>query len=245
MSRVKRRLVVPEGTLAPGAQPLSSELAHYVRSVLRLGAGEAMRLTDGAGRVADARILRVASETVEVEVGSVSTASRPRPRVTLIQAVAKGHKMDTVVRQAGELGVERLVPVTTARTVARAQGRTSRWSGIADDATRVSGRAHRMTVEPVQPLAAVLERPRAALALVLTGHAPESLREQLGPGTGLDTAEILIGPEGGLDPDELERAKVAGFLAANLGAYNLRTETAGAAVTAILMFHADQVGGGA
>jgi 16S rRNA (uracil1498-N3)-methyltransferase len=145
--------------------------------------------------------------------------------------------MDAVVRQATELGATRIVPVTASRGVARLDGRVERWRAIAEDAIRVSGRPRRPVIEEVVPLASVFGRARARVALCLAGSARSSVGAAVGDGQGLrDGYEVLIGPEGGLDPEEIAAAAAAGFSQVQLGPYTLRTETAGPAVLAILQY---------
>ncbi|MCK6544399.1 16S rRNA (uracil(1498)-N(3))-methyltransferase [Myxococcota bacterium] len=238
-----RRILVPEGALAEGVSTLDPDVAVHVRDVLRLGAGDALLLRDGAGHEADATIEGVSKRVVSVRVGGVRVIDDPSSRValTLVQAVGKGDKMDSVVRQASELGARVIVPVVTARAVARQEGRVDRWRGIAHDATRVSGRALRPRIEPVARFEDVLARPRSALALCLAGGAPRSLAAELDARASSDrpaTIEVLIGPEGGLTDPEIAAAIGAGFSAVHLGPHTLRTETAGPAVLAIVLFWA-------
>ena len=224
---VTRRLVLPAGAIHAGDYYLSSELAHYVRRVLRLRPDEKMLVSDGAGVSAQATIID--SETIHLS--KVTTERPPKgPRITLIQGIAKGDKMDSVVRQATELGVACIRPVICERSVAHQEGRLERWKTIAEDAIRVSGRMWRPRIEPVIPLKAIYELPREehSFCLCLEG-------ERLMP-NAVQSAEILIGPEGGLTPEEIEAAKEAGFEPVQFGAHTLRTETAGPACLSVLMY---------
>lgn len=234
-----RRLVVPAGTLAPGARALAPELAHYVSKVLRLGEGAALRLYDGAGAVADAEVTQADKRSVTVRVGPVEVHPRPTPALVLLQAVGKGDKMDQVVRQATELGVQRVVPVHTERAVARQEKRVERWRTIADDAVRVAAHPHRPVVDEVTPLATALATP-PGLGLVLALDAAEPLKDRLQGSP--DRVTVLVGPEGGLTSAEVAAAREAGFVAAHLGPRTLRTETAGPAVMAIVAFWAGRYG---
>lgn len=235
-----RRLVLPAGTLLEGELDLPDSAAVHVRDVLRLGAGAALSLTDGEGTEADAELVATSKRGVRVRVGPLrSTPASATTALVLYQCVGKGEKVDHVVRQVSELGARVIVPVISARSVARREAKIERWRAIADDATRVSGRCFRPRVEPVVALDEVLARQRAPLALCLAGGAPVSLGALLDVPRGVPaTVEVLIGPEGGLDPAELEAAAAAGFSLAHLGEHTLRTETAGPAVVAILLYWA-------
>ena len=222
-----RRLVLPEGFLVEGELALPEELAHYVRRVLRLRPDEELDLSDGAGQQARGMIL--AEGRVRIE--KVETAEEPPgPHLTLIQGIAKGDKMDSVIRQATELGVRKIQPVICERSVALQQNRVARWKTIAEDALRVSGRFYRPRIEPVIPLTDLWDRPRAQTAFCL------ALNAETGLPSNVKDAEILIGPEGGLTTDEIAQAQKSGFTSVHLGEHTLRTETAGPAVLSILMY---------
>lgn len=241
-----KRLVVPEGALTEGTVELDAGLSHYLKDVLRLDRGAALHLADGAGCEAPARVVEAHKRAVTVEVGPLSRVPRAGLEVTLLQAVGKGDKMDAVVRQATELGVSRIVPVVSDRAVARLDKRVARWRTIAEDALRVCGRPYRPRIEEVTALHEALEPPRADLALVLAGHAAQPLAARLTAAPSpARYAELLVGPEGGLTPEELARAEEEGFLGAHLGPYTLRTETAGPAAVALVLFWAGALGGAA
>lgn len=239
-----RRLVVAAGTLTTGSMRLEGADAHYAKDVLRLKVGAEVWLYDGAGLRAVAQVQALTRHQVQLQVAELEELPpAPPPAVTLLQALGKGEKMDTVVRQATELGVARIVPVHTERSVPRGEGRVERWRNIAEDAVRVSGRGHRPVIDEVRPLAEILASPRAERALVLALEQGEDLAQALGAAEPIPrTIEVLIGPEGGLEPEEVETASKAGFLRAHLGPYTLRTETAGPALLAMIRFWASSFG---
>jgi 16S rRNA (uracil1498-N3)-methyltransferase len=225
-----RRLVLSDEVLAEGPLRLPSDAAHYLRDVLRLDASVELELTDGAGRVARARIEHADKRSVVLNVSAPRFVPRPSRTLTLIQCVAKGEKMDQIVRQTTELGVSRIIPVISERAVARSMGRQDRWRQIVDDAVRVSGRAWRPELRPVTAFADLLAEPRASASWVFaidgaTAYAPSTSSD----------LEVLVGPEGGLSPAEVEAAREAGFTSVTLGEHTLRTETAAAAITALVM----------
>ena len=239
----RRRLVLPPGALEGGAgvRPLGAERAHYIRDVLRLGTGDVLELIDGEGFVAEASVNLLERKQVLIEIHSVE--HRPRPsgtRLTLLQAIGKGDKLDTVVRQAAELGVHAVQPVHSARAVADKSGRLERLHAIADDALRISGRSYRCAVEAPLELEALLARPRAAHAFVFCWTDARPLQEALGPPNG--DVEALVGPEGGFTDEEIHAAVSAGFQSVHLGDATLRTETAGPAIAAILQFWCGALG---
>jgi 16S rRNA (uracil1498-N3)-methyltransferase len=237
-----RRFVLPAGSLIAGELDLDDDAATHVRDVLRFGPGDRFLVTDGEGVEAEAELLSVSKKHVRVRLERVQTLAPPSGlSLTLLQGVGKGDKMDAVVRQASELGVRTIVPVLTERAIAKGESRVDRWRAIAEDATRVSGRAHRPKIEHVVALEDVFARPRAPLALCFALDAAESLGAHLDARTTVEAAEVLVGPEGGLSPREVERAVAAGFSSVHLGPFTLRTETAGPAVVAMMLYWAKSI----
>ena len=234
-SRAKR-IVIPEGALRSGDLCLTGDIAKHVARVLRRESGDPLDISDGAGRRAPAIIERVSREEVFLRVGSIEYAPRKDPDLVLFQGLAKGDKMDLVVRQATELGVTQIQPVVCARSMAGGRGRVERWRAIAEDAVRVSGRAFRPRILGVVPLVEALATVRAPLRIVLTPTAREGLSASLKPGSCQEGAVLLVGPEGGFTADEVALSAEHGFVAAHLGDRVLRTETAGSAVLAVLQF---------
>lgn len=232
-----RRLVVSPGTLGgPGRLELGVEPARHLE-VLRLRPGARLELTDGAGHVAAGVLVSLSRRSAAVELERVEAAeAEPGPRIVLLQGVGKGDKLDAVVRQTAELGASRLVPVLSGRAVARREGKQDRLRAIAEDALRISGRARRMQVDPPTPLASALTV-AAELRIVLALDGARPLSEVLQSPEPPSEIALLVGPEGGFSPDELEAAVDAGFVAAHLGPHTLRTETAGPAVVAMARYH--------
>lgn len=234
-----RRIRVRPGHLQAGLLELEPEAAHYARDVLRLRSGDPVELFDGEGAFGEGSITECSRGRVAIEIPLLRQAAPPPgPAVTLIQAVGKGEKVEQVVRQASELGAQRIVIVATQRTVAERIHKLDRWRGIAEDATRLSGRYFVPQILGVLPLEAWLEEPRAGLALALDGGAEVGLKACLGPlvASPPPSIEVAIGPEGGFSPEERDRLRTKGFCLTTLGPHTLRTETAGPAVLAILAY---------
>ncbi len=232
-----RPLVLPEGALptTPPEAPivLPEEVARYVRDVLRVRPGAPVAITDGAGWIADGRVATLDRRQVTVALEACRRAPPRRgPEVVLFQALGKGDKLETVVRQTTELGVAVVQPILTERAVPRAP-REDRLRGVVEDAMRVSGRAWRPSVRPARALADVLAEPRRGPAYVLALDGNGSLSARLSTLSAPPAIELLVGPEGGLTAGEVSAAVEAGFEPTHLGPFTLRTETAGAAVVTL------------
>jgi 16S rRNA (uracil1498-N3)-methyltransferase len=235
-------LRVPLDGIASGVSALPPEAASYVVRVHRLREGDRFVVFDPEHAIeADATVASIGRRAVEVRIDAVRPASvRPSRRVTWIQAVGKGDKMDAVVRDATELGATRILPVLSARSVARpAEERSRRWRRIAVEAARQCGRGDAPRVEAPMELAAALAEGRGARGLCLDPRAEARLGGRLRALAPDAEAAFVVGPEGGLAPEELDACAAVGFERVRLGGLTLRTETVCAAVLGALLAASD------
>ena len=224
--------------LAPGAHvELPEPVARHAVRVLRLPPGAPMVLFDGRGGEYPAHIERIERDRVYAELAAWRDVERESPlHVTLVQALQAGEKMDFTIQKAVELGVRNIVPVESRRSVMRLAGeraakRVAHWQGVAASACEQCGRNQVPLVAPLEKLENWLARPvQGALRLMLAPDAEQSLAD-LPPASEI---QLLIGAEGGLDPQEMLAAKRAGFQAVRMGPRVLRTETAGLAALAVI-----------
>jgi 16S rRNA (uracil1498-N3)-methyltransferase len=244
------RLFVEPRRLADEVLVVQGEDHRYLTRVLRLAVGDAVTLFDGVAVEAEARIIRVGPRALELKVESRRQAQPlERPELTVIQALTKGDKLDLVVQKATELGVSRIIPVTSARAVPRleamrALGRRARWQKIAREAARQSGRVDVPEVEPVTPLASALRAaPERALKLLLwEGARQAGLRPTLEAADKPKQVVIAIGPEGGFADEEVDGARDVGFSVVSLGPRILRTETAAMVTLAVVQYALGDMG---
>jgi 16S rRNA (uracil1498-N3)-methyltransferase len=225
--------------LAPGERRLDGAVAHYLARVLRLRPGQPFVAFDPAtGREAEGLILKTERDAIAVRFGDVREGTATAHcSLTWIQGLAKGDKCDAVVRDATELGATRIIVATTERSVvrldaARASDRQARWTRIAQEAARQSGRSDAPTVDtPCHWGEALTHVPVETVRFCLWERATlplgPSLFEALARGEALAFA---CGPEGGLETVEVELASASGWIVTSLGALALRTETVAAAV---------------
>lgn len=218
------------------ALELPEAAAHHAIRVARLGVGDALTLFDGAGGEWVATIARVDRRGAAVRIARHDKVERESPlAVTLAQCVAANDAMDYAVRKATELGARAIQPLVSARSAplpdgARGEKRHAHWRQVAIAACEQCGRNRVPEILLPARLAAWLGHWHGA-GIVLdprTENGAASLGAPVGP------IAVLIGPEGGLAEDEIERAKRAGFAAVRLGPRILRTETAGAAMLAAI-----------
>lgn len=223
-----------------------AESRHLAR-VVRLRPGDIVVGTDGAGRDYTIRLETVGEQATGTVLAVADSGAESPLAITLLQGIPKGDRMEGIIRAATELGVARVLPVVGARTVVRLEPgrwreRARRWQRVAREAAKQCGRAVVPTVEAPRPLAEwLVDIETVPLALCLwEGNAPSLARALERPSPA--DAHILVGPEGGLARDEVEAARARGFIVVSLGPRILRTETAGAAVVAILQHRFGNLG---
>jgi 16S rRNA (uracil1498-N3)-methyltransferase len=196
-------------------------------------------LFDGSGHDFDGRIVELRRDEVTVQVAASRVIETESPlEITLLQGVCRGPRMDTVIQKATELGVARIRPVLTGRSVVRldeerADRKQGHWQRVAVAAAEQSGRSRIPEVAEARPLEAALAALPTPGTRLLLDPAGDALRR-----AGLEAAAVtlLVGPEGGLAPDERSLAEGAGFRPVRLGPRILRTETAPLAALAVLQF---------
>jgi len=233
------RFYVDAPLRAGGACLLPEDSAHHAIHVLRLRPGDAVTLFNGRGGEYAARIASMAKLHVAIDVLAHDPVERESPlRVTLVQGVSSGEKMDFTVQKATELGVAALQPVIAARSVGRLAGeraelKRAHWRRVAVAACEQCGRNRIPEVLPVLPLAEYCRAPAAGGArLLLSPQAQLGLRAAAARLDG--AAALASGPEAGFGADEEALLVAAGFVPVRLGPRVLRTETAALAALAAL-----------
>lgn len=222
----------------PGATVVvTGQEARHAVTVSRVRLGEALRVGDGRGLVVDGEVVEAAPDRLVLRVDRVRTEPVPERRLVLVQALAKGDRDELAVQAATELGVDEVVPWAAARSVSRWQGPKvekglSRWRAIVREATKQAVRAHVPTVSPVAGVRDLAARASGSLVLVLEPSADRALSSVELGGTG--DVVVVVGPEGGIAPHELDALREAGAVPVRLGDSVLRTSTAGPAALAVL-----------
>lgn len=220
---------------------LTDERAHYVSRVLRSKVDDELQVFNGSGDEYLAVVHAMSKREVVLRVEQRHERNLESPlAITLVQGISRGERMDFVVQKATELGVHRIVPVLTTRSVVRLDGdrgqkRALHWRKIAQSACEQCGR----NIVPAVDVPLELSRWLAArnqdppIRIVLQPGAAESLNAMERP---VKAIEILVGPEGGLSDAEYGQAIAAGFEGRSMGPRILRTETA--AITAVALVQA-------
>ncbi|MEE8602875.1 RsmE family RNA methyltransferase [Euzebya tangerina] len=218
---------------------IRGDAGHHLRAVLRVRTGEPLSLADNSGAVWQGRVQDLLTDGVVVGLDEHVDIPPATPAVTVIQSMPKGRKMEEVVTRLSEVGVDRLVPVHSARSVkqlkgAKAEKARERWDALAVAAAQQSRRARLLQVETITPWPV-----RDVSGVVLWEQATTPLSEALDELDGVEQIVIAVGPEGGW-----EQAEVAdsGLHPVALGQGILRTETAGVVGAALVLHHLGRLG---
>ncbi len=241
--------VRPDAIQGPRVR-LDPEESHHITRVRRLGPGDVVELFDGAGHHYQVRLEALTPQGIEGTVlASSESVTESGLSCTLVQAIPKGEKMEWIVQKATELGVTRIVPLLTARTVVylsppRANNKLRRWQRVAKEAAKQSGRGVIPVIERPIPLKELLHvLPSTDLALCLWEGAEEPVSAVLDRARGaVRHAVLLVGPEGGWAIEEIADIHARGISTAGLGPRILRTESAALVGLALLQFRFGDLG---
>lgn len=229
-----RRFYAPKENFSHGKITLNLDETRHLRDVLRLRAGEKIRVFDGEGKEFRCAIETVSKRETVVEIieETAPAAAESDLELTLAVALLKGEKFDLVVQKAVELGVCKLVPLNTKRAdvkLKEADKKLERWQKIALEACKQSGRARLMRIELPADFDKFAERANGAKILFAERGGENFMA--IKPGKKMTA---VVGSEGGWETSEIESAAARGFQIITLGGRILRAETAAIAAAAIL-----------
>ena len=216
---------------------LAREQAHHLRHVRRVKVGDEIVLFDGSGTDYRARVKTFGRAGVTVDIEEARPTDRePDVAVTLAVSVVKQAAMDRLVDSCTQLGVRRLVPMRTDRSVVKpGRGRQARWRRIAIEACKQCGRSIVPQVDDVCTFAAVLDRVKDHYMAVIASMRPDARPLSAAIPSPRRSVLCLIGPEGGFTGKEEDTAVQAACVPVCLAKSILRTETAAAAILAVLV----------
>lgn len=230
--------------IAGSAATITGDDAHHICRVLRMKPGDALSLCDGAGYEYDAAIVSASPEAIVCSLGRRHKSGAESPvRVTLFQCLPKTGKMETIVQKCTELGVFAVTPVFSARCVVVPdkdfEKKRVRYRRVALEAAKQSRRA---MVPEITPLVSVDQIDPAAFDLFLVAYEEElsrPLKQALRKANTPASIALFVGPEGGLEESEVQRLCSLGAVSVSLGKRILRTETAGMAMLAQVLYEVE------
>jgi 16S rRNA (uracil1498-N3)-methyltransferase len=237
-----RRLVVAPNQIQSNIVQLTSDQSHYLHHVLRLTSGTAIQVVDGSKQ---SYLALVSKNKEELLIESLATQAHPvwQCHITLCQALSKGSKIDTTLRQNTELGVDAFIVFSADRSIVNIESESKRankiqrWQRINEEAARQSNRSSVPAVSFYNEFASVMQLlPLDTCHLVLSTKDALALKHHDIQKMILSHTQfhIWVGPEGGFTDSELEQLKALNAQAISLGPYILRTENAGFAACAAL-----------
>ena len=219
---------------------------NHIKNVLRMKPGEQVLISNGEDRDYLCRLTEISADAVEAEILEEREETTELPaKIWLFQGLPKSDKMELIIQKAVELGAYQIVPVATKRAVVKLdkkkeEAKLKRWNAISESAAKQSKRLIIPEIAPVmsfdEALAFVKDFDSRCIPYECASGM-DSVRqfvEQTGPGQKI---AVFIGPEGGFEETEIEKAREAGVVPVSLGKRILRTETAGLALLSVLAFH--------
>jgi 16S rRNA (uracil1498-N3)-methyltransferase len=233
-----RYLVENLADAAPGSiVELGGDEARHAVDVSRIRAGERLGIGDGRGVVVEGVVVHAERGSLRLEVDAVERTEQSAPELWLVQALAKGDRDEMAVQASTELGVAGVIPWAAARSVVRWEGpkrekALARWRTIVREASKQALRAHVPEVAPLAKLADLVRLAGESTVMLLDPRAETPIdRIHL---DGAERVHLVVGPEGGIAPEEVAALVAAGAVQARLGANVLRASTAGPAAIAAL-----------
>jgi 16S rRNA (uracil1498-N3)-methyltransferase len=229
------RLYDPGPLAAYRELELGPHAAEHAARVLRLKAGDAIRVFDGSGHEHEAEVIEARRQAVRVRIqDALPEEALPRIAITLAQSIARAERMDYAVQKATELGASAIQPLIAEHGVVKLAPddarKLERWRALSVSACEQCGRARLPLIVPPLPASQYLSAPGPGVRLLLAPTGGTTVA-QLPESTAYT---IAIGPEGGWSPVEQAAAQSGGWITFRLGPRTLRTETAGPAAIAAL-----------
>ena len=245
-----RRFFVPPTWISGEGVRLEGDVARRVRHVLRMSPGDEIVLLDNSGKEYRARLTRFGGNVVEATVISAGDGRGESPiQVTLYQGMLKGQRFQWVLQKGTELGIASFVPLMCHRSIPEERDswsttRYARWRKIVVEAAEQSGRCLLPDLGRPMSFEDACEAIRDSGVSVIPWEREGSvgLRSAL-QNLVSPRVNIFIGPEGGFEETEIERARSCGILPVSLGRRILRSETAGIAAVAAVLYEAGELGG--
>jgi 16S rRNA (uracil1498-N3)-methyltransferase len=248
------RFYVPDIDATDRAITLVGPVARQLKTVLRVGSGERIRLFDGSGAEWEVEVDHVGkSEVSTTLISAIQPVAEPRVKVTMLLGLAKPERIELAIQKCTELGAVRFIPVMSERVQGGNTGKPSekrleRWQRIAIEAAEQSGRATVPSVESPMPIMEAIKLVIADQPLLCMweelGDESQSLKSVLEAfGDNAESLAALIGPPGGFSESEAAAIQQTGSKLVTLGARVLRSETAAITVMSAILYELGDLGG--
>lgn len=243
------RFYVPQPQIEKGMLRVGGNEGRHIRRVLRLKAGDEIVVFNGSAKEYEGTIVEEGPSSVLIKIQNIFPSTRESHlEISLAQSLLKGEKMDTLIQKATELGVKTVIPFFSSRSVpllekSQRLKRHDRWEKIAIGASKQCGRGVVPKIEPLQTYSEMLQTAsQDSLRLIFWEKGGERLKEALEKLKGKKKVFFIIGPEGGLNQEEVEHARRIGFIPVTFGQRILRSETASLCLLSILQYEWGDIG---
>jgi len=245
-----RRFFVSAEEIKNNKAFISGSNAHHLATVLRLKEGAKIIVFDGTGWEYVVVLKKITKELVEGEIEEKRVSLREtKSEITLIQGIPKGDKMDFIIQKCTELGVAKIIPLITERTVVkldkeRMAKKQNRWQKIAQEAAKQCQRATVPVISEIYSWPVLLTSLTTSDPAVVLWEEEEArgFKDYLQSKPELTKLQIIIGPEGGFSQGEIEQLREKGVQSVTLGPRILRTETAGLAALTMVLYQLGDLG---
>jgi 16S rRNA (uracil1498-N3)-methyltransferase len=245
-----QRFYIDKQAIDSGTITIAGSEARHIGKVLRLKERDSITLFDDNGTIYNGTIISKDHKQVQVRIERESRDHDQREaNIVLGQALTKGSKMDLIVQKSTELGVSRIIPFSSARTIMRydekqSVGRVSHWQRIALASAKQSGRRRVPAVANITDFDRLVASDLPGYLKIILWEEENAvrLRQVLKQSPALNPLIFLVGPEGGFAQDEVVRAREQGFITASLGDTVLRTETVSSAVLSVIRYETGDFG---
>jgi 16S rRNA (uracil1498-N3)-methyltransferase len=233
------RFYVSPQSISEDTVTFTPEQSRQMKNVLRLRAEDEVAAFDGTGRELCVSLLEIGNQITGRIISTSHPETEPSVKVTLVQGLPKGEKVEFILQKCTEVGVSAFVFVETARSVPRIpperlKGRMERWRSIVKEAAEQSGRVCLPTVHGIIPFEEALKDLSGTGLIAWEEERARTFHDALG--NACREATIFIGPEGGWTPGEISLAEAAGVIPVSLGRRILRTETAAIVASALAIY---------
>lgn len=232
------RFFVSKNNISDNKILIDGEDVLHISRVLRMREGDELTVCDGEKNDYLCKIASISKKEVVCDIlNKYTNQNESDVSVTLYQGVPKGAKMDLIIQKCVELGAVKIVPFNSQRTVAAAKGKFDRFQKISLEAAKQSGRGIVPEVtSPIEFDEALSDMLKNDIAIFAYEDCKDFTLKDALRGKNPQSVGIMIGPEGGFDPAEAEKAQSCGAVTVTLGKRILRTETAGLSVISNIMY---------
>ncbi len=243
------RFYLPNPEIEDGRLRITGPEVRHIRRVLRLKEGDELILFDGQEKEYRGIIIDQGTRSVYLRIEEILSIQKESPlEITLAQSLLKGEKMDYLIQKATELGVKKIIPFFSSRSIplldkSKRLNRHHRWQKIAIEASKQCGRAKIPEIIPSLDFSEMLQSASPqSLRLILWEKEKRRLKNFLKELRMLKEIFFVVGPEGGFSEEEIENSKKGGFIPISLGERILRAETASLCLMSILQYEWGDIG---